>query len=61
MDGTVVLRTDRDPAEVAADVRAIVAELDGGVPVFAPRRLSSVVARATAETRYALWLLAFFA
>jgi putative ABC transport system permease protein len=61
VDGTLVLRTNRSPADVAAAVSAVVAELDGTVPVYALRRFSTVVAGATSEARYALLLVGIFA
>jgi predicted permease len=61
VDGTLVLRSDRDAAEIAAEVRSIVGSLDGSVPVFSVRTFGAVVDGATAEARHALWLMGAFA
>jgi predicted permease len=61
VDGTLVVRTTNDPERTAEQVRALVAEIDGGIPVFAVRRFADVVRSAAAEARYSLFLVATFA
>jgi predicted permease len=58
---TMVLRTDGDPARLAAPLRAVVRAADPSVPVAALHPLSEVVAGALATPRLAGTVLALFA
>jgi predicted lysophospholipase L1 biosynthesis ABC-type transport system permease subunit len=56
-----VIRTNGDPLAVAGPVKAAIENLKPGRPVFAVRTLDSLVADASADTRFALFVLAVFA
>jgi predicted permease len=60
-DAAFIVRTDRDPLTVAGPVKAAIERLGPGRPVFAIRTLDSLVADASADTRFALFVLAVFA
>lgn len=56
-----IVRTNGDPLAVAAPIKAAIERLGPGRPVFAVRTLDSLVADATADTRFALFVLSVFA
>ncbi|HEV2985601.1 MAG TPA: ABC transporter permease [Vicinamibacterales bacterium] len=56
-----IIRTDGDPVAVAGPVKAAIERLGPGRPVFAIRTLDSLVADASADTRFALFVLTVFA
>jgi putative ABC transport system permease protein len=56
-----IIRTDGDPVAVAGPVKAAIERLGPGRPVFAIRTLDSLVAGASADTRFALFVLTVFA
>ncbi len=57
---SVVVRTDLEPAGVAAAVRAQALALDGDLPAANVRTLSQDVARSLGSRRLAIWLLGIF-
>ena len=56
-----VVRTDRDPAALAADVRAAIAKLDPKLPIYDARPLDTYVEAARATRRFTMQLAAAFA
>lgn len=56
-----IVRTDGDPLTVATPIKAAIERLGPGRPVFAIRTLDSLVADASADTRFALFVLTAFA
>jgi putative ABC transport system permease protein len=58
---TLVVRTTRDPAMIADDMRTVVAALDKNVPVSEVETMDEVVAGLNAQPRFELWLLGSFA
>jgi putative ABC transport system permease protein len=60
-DPAFIIRTDGDPRAIAGPVKAAVERLGPGRPVFAVRTLDSLVADATADSRFALLVLGAFA
>ena len=58
---TLVIRTPGEPAATAAAVRRLIAQSDRDVPISEVQTLTDVVARANAEPRFYLFLLATFA
>src|SRR4051812_10032430 len=56
-----VVRADRDPSALAADVRAAVAALDPRLPIYDVRALDSYVEGARATQRFTMQLAAAFA
>lgn len=58
--GTVVAKTEGDPASIAAALRNAVRELDAGLPLFQVRSLEEHVARRTGERRVVSFLLGLF-
>ena len=59
-DMAVAVRTRRDPAEMAALMKQTIEQLGPGRPVHALRSLESYVAEASADTRFALFVLGVF-
>lgn len=57
----VYLRTKSAPASLAAAIREIVQSVDPNVPVFAVRTMEDVVARSTAQRRFAMQIVGVFA
>jgi len=60
-NAVVYLRTAGDPGTLGEAIRHEVEAVDPNVPVFAVRSMDDVVARSTAERRFALQILGFFA
>jgi putative ABC transport system permease protein len=58
---TIVVRTDPEPMALAAPVRAVVRELDAGLPVANLRTMDGVLARAVAPERFTASLMGGFA
>ena len=58
---TIVVRTDGDPLASLSGIRAAIAELDPEVPVANVEPMSTVVARATSDARFAATLVSGFA
>jgi putative ABC transport system permease protein len=58
---TIAIRTRVDPSTLAATIGREVRAVDPSEPVFAVRPMDAVVARATAERRFAMALVATFA
>jgi putative ABC transport system permease protein len=56
-----IIRTSGDPLAVAGSVKAAIERLGPRRPVFAIRTLDSLVANASADTRFALFVLTVFA
>jgi predicted permease len=56
----VYLRTAGDPGSLGDSIRRDVQAVDPNIPIFAVRSMEEVVARSTAERRFALEILAFF-
>jgi putative ABC transport system permease protein len=56
-----VVRSNRDPAALAPDVRAAIARLDPSLPIYDVRTLDSYVASARATRRFTVLLAATFA
>jgi predicted lysophospholipase L1 biosynthesis ABC-type transport system permease subunit len=57
---TVAVRTDGDPAALAAPVRALVKELGPGVPITRTRTMEDVVSASLSGERFTLLLLGGF-
>jgi putative ABC transport system permease protein len=57
----LILRTDREPSAMASMVRAQVAALDRGVPVYQVATMDQLLNRSVAPARFNLVLLALFA
>lgn len=60
-DTTLVLRTSVPPMQLAEAVKAAVARVDAGAPVFQVRSMEDIVARSVAQSRFAMLLLTVFA
>jgi predicted permease len=58
---TVVARTDRDPSAVAAAVERAIEQLGPGRPVSNVRPLAAYVAAASADARFAVFVVGMFA
>jgi predicted permease len=58
---TLTIRSAADPANLARAIRASVAEIDRGIPVYRVATLESIVARAAAEPRFQTILFGLFA
>jgi putative ABC transport system permease protein len=58
---TLAIRSASDPASLARAVRASVAEVDRGIPVYRVATLESIVDKAAAEPRFQTLLFALFA
>ena len=56
-----VVRSDRDPASVAADIRTAIAALDPKLPIYDVRPLDTYVEAARATRRFTMQLAAAFA
>src|SRR5207249_3465275 len=56
-----IVRTDRDALAVAGPIKSAIERLGPGRPVFGVRTLDSLVADASADTRFALFVLTVFA
>jgi hypothetical protein len=56
----VVVRTAGDPLALVPRVRDVLAEMDPEIPVAQPMELSALLARQTAQARFALSLVALF-
>ena len=59
--GAFIIRTERDPAGLATAARTAIEGLGPGRPAFAIRTLDSMVESASADTRFALFVLTVFA
>ena len=57
----LVLRTTADPRSLVEPARAVVAELDGNIPIYNIRSMDDALASTTAPRRFTMWLLAVFA
>jgi putative ABC transport system permease protein len=57
----LVVKTNGDPLNVAAPIRAILREMDRNLPLSNVRTMDDVVATAIATPRFTGWLLALFA
>jgi putative ABC transport system permease protein len=57
---TVVVRTDRAPANLIPQVRHVVESFDRALPVSQIQAMDEVIAIATARPRFEMWLLACF-
>ena len=58
---TLVVRTDRDPAALAPDIRQAIHSLDRNIPLSDIQTMDHVVAEATGQSRFYLILLGAFA
>ncbi len=58
--GAMVVRVDGDPAALAPSVRAALAELDPGQPIYDVKPLSTLVAASLAQRRFSLALMLVF-
>jgi predicted permease len=58
---TMVVRTDRDPAAFAPDIRQAIHSIDRNIPVSDIQTMGHVVAEATGQSRFYLILLGAFA
>jgi putative ABC transport system permease protein len=58
---TLVVRSQGDPASLAAGLRGAVRAVDGEVPLYAVRTLENIVSENTAQRRLAVVLLGVFA
>jgi len=58
---SIVLGADSDPTYLAAEVREAVRGIDGSLPPYSMRALTSVVSDSLAERRFSMMLLALFA
>jgi predicted permease len=58
---TLVVRTDRDPAALAPDIRQAIHLLDRNIPLSDVQTMDHVVAEATGQSRFYLILLGAFA
>ncbi len=58
---TYVVRTDGDPAALAASLRAAIRSIDPTLPISEVRTMRSIVAQANARARFQMLLLAAFA
>ena len=58
---TLVMRTNGDPAELAAATRAQLHGLDGSLPLYPARSMETVLAVSIAERRFIMLLLSLFA
>ncbi len=56
----IVVRTDGDPARLAAVLRAEAQRMDPDLPLYDMRTMSDVRAASVAERRFILWLVAAF-
>jgi len=61
LEAALVMRGPGDPLVAAAQIREVLAGIDPSAPVYAFRRLTDDVRTATAQTRYAMLLMAIFA
>lgn len=57
----LVVRTDRDPAELIADARKTVRDVDPGLPAYSMTPLRDVLTESVAQRRFSMLLLAAFA
>ena len=57
----LVVRSPADPSSLTRAVRAAVAEIDSGIPVYRVATLESIVSKAAAEPRFQTMLLTSFA
>ncbi len=57
----LVVRTERDPLQLAPSVRAIVQEIDPDIPVFDIRTIDQIVAISVAQQRFSTLLVGGFA
>ncbi|HEX7318352.1 MAG TPA: ABC transporter permease [Pyrinomonadaceae bacterium] len=60
-DMTLVVRTEGDPASLAAGLRQAVAEMDKDQPLYDVRTMESLVARSVARQRFSMTLVGVFA
>ncbi len=58
---TYVVRAVRDPEAIAASVRAVVAEIDAGLPLANVRPMTDVVAATIGQPRFTTLVMSFFA
>jgi predicted permease len=59
--GTVLVRTQRDPASLAASVRSIVRSIDPALPLFGVEPLTTTVSASLAQRRFTMIVLGGFA
>jgi predicted permease len=57
----VVVKTQRDPVALNADVMRAVKSVDPNLPVYRVRTMDDVVERSLSQQRFAMWLLTAFA
>jgi putative ABC transport system permease protein len=57
----LVVRTDRDPAQLIADARRTVGEIDPALPAYSMTPLRDVVAESLGQRRFSMLLLSAFA
>ena len=60
-DAEVAVRADRDPAELAATVRAAIAEIDPNQPIYGVQPMQQRLSSSTAQRRFAIILMGVFA
>ena len=58
---TFVVRTSVTPTQVAADVRRVLANVDGSLPMFAVRTGADVLSASTAPQRFNMFVVVMFA
>jgi putative ABC transport system permease protein len=58
---SIVIRTTNDPLQVARDVRQVVLNIDGDLPLFGVAPLDGLVSRSTGGRRFLMSLLCLFA
>jgi predicted permease len=58
---TLVVRTDREPASLAAPVRAEIRKMDSNLPIPAVRTMREIVSTSVAQRRFQMLLISFFA
>ena len=58
---TLIVRTDREPASLAAPVRAEIREMDSNLPIPAVRTMHEIVSTSVAQRRFQMLLISFFA
>jgi putative ABC transport system permease protein len=57
---TAVIRSNQNPANLAAQVRRVVASFDRALPISQVQTMDEAVGSATARPRFEMWLLASF-
>jgi putative ABC transport system permease protein len=59
--GSILVRTERDPAQLASAVRAAVREIDPALPLFGVESLTHTVAETLGQRRFTMLVLVVFA